>query len=477
MKSDPNNIFNGKKSDAEKQKHLLWMIIIAAVILVIAVVATVMVVRQSIRTSEILSSAATKTEEKTETETVNKETSDSAITDFNVHAGVTGDSSGERWHANAEQDKEVTPTPTEAPTETPTPEPTLSPEQQLAQQVEQKLGTMTTEEKVAQLFFITPDALNNTETTEAGDVTRSNFSQIPVGGFVLFENNIISPEQTAALNQNLKNISMERIGVEPFIGTDEEGGTVLRIADVASFGVADVGDMSGIGATGDPGQASQVGSTIGAYLSQYGFNLDFAPVADTLSNPENTVVSQRSFGTDANLVSQMVAAEVQSLEAQNVSAVLKHFPGHGSTSADSHNGAAVSYRTLDELRTIDLLPFQAGIAAGADFVMAGHISLPNATSDGLPATLSAELLTGVLRQEMGFQGIIITDAMNMGAITAYYSSPQAAIMAIQAGVDMILMPSDFRSAYSGVVAAVNNGTISQERLNESVRRILSAKMS
>lgn len=440
-----------------KKNQLLWMLCIAAAILICTIVIFFMVVRQGRQAARILN-------EGLETGQANVEQENTDVRDNSVEA------------SNTEVDKAVA-------TEIPTPEqaisqePELTPEQQLEQQIEQKLSEMTAEEKAAQLFLITPDALNNIETTQAGEVTRSNFSRIPVGGFVLFENNIISPEQTTALNQNLKEISMERIGLEPFIGVDEEGGTVLRIADNASFGLSDVGNMSAVGASGNPALAAQVGSTLAGYLSQYGFNLDFAPVADTLSNPENTVVSLRSFGTDPNLTAQMVSAEVQSLEEQNVSAVLKHFPGHGSTSADSHHGAAVSYRTIDELRTIDFLPFQAGIAAGADFVMAGHISLPNITTDGLPATLSSELLTGVLRQEMGFQGIIITDAMNMGAITEYYSSAQAAVMAVQAGADMILMPADFRSAYTGMVEAINNGTISQERLNESMRRILKIKMT
>lgn len=341
---------------------------------------------------------------------------------------------------------------------------------------EEKLASMTLEEKLAQMFFITPEALTGVSSaTRAGETTKSSFSLYPVGGLVFFENNIQTPEQIIQMNQGLTEISLERIGVIPFLGVDEEGGTVLRIADNPQFSREDVGNMSELGSTGDPQNAYEAGRTLGTYLSEYGFNLDFAPVADLWNNPENQVVKYRSFGSDSALVSEMVKKETEGLKSCGISAVLKHFPGHGSTAADSHKGAAVSLRTEEELAAEEYLPFRAGIEAGAEFIMAGHLSFPNIEGQDIPATLSYHFLTEVLREELQFQGIIITDAMNMAAIANYYTSAEAAVAAVKAGADMILMPADFENAYRGLLEAVQNGEISENRINDSVKRILVVK--
>lgn len=343
---------------------------------------------------------------------------------------------------------------------------------------EELLAGMSLEDKVAQLFFVTPDALTGVSgVTRAGDTTRAAFDRRPVGGLILFEENISGPDQLLSFTEGLTEISLDRTGVIPFIATDEEGGTVLRVAKNGSFGLSRTGNMADVGATGNETEANAAGSYIGSYLSQYGLNVDFAPVADVLTNPDNTVVRQRSFGSDGGEAAKMVAACVRGLTGYGVSATLKHFPGHGSTTGDSHKGAAVSYRTMDELRQADLLPFAAGIEAGAEFVMAGHISFPNIdTGEDVPATISRYFLTDILREEMGFDGIIVTDAMNMQAITDYYSSGDAAIKAIEAGADMILMPASFGDAYSAVQTAAADGRISEERIDESVLRILKVKL-
>lgn len=345
-----------------------------------------------------------------------------------------------------------------------------------AQEAQALLERMTVEEKVSQLFYITPDALSGVEgTTRAGDILRQAYEQYPVGGLVFFRNNLSGEDQIREMTAALKEIGEERIGAAPFLGVDEEGGTVTRVAGTEGFPVSDVGNMCLIGETGDPELALEAGSTIGAYLSDYGFTMDFAPDADVLVNPENTVVKRRSFGSDPEMTAQMTAAAAEGLQSQGVMAVLKHFPGHGATSEDSHEGFAYSERTLDELRQCEFLPFRAGIDAGVRVVMVGHISLPQAAGDSSPATLSETVIGGMLRQELGFDGIVITDAMNMGAIAENYSSGDAAVRAILAGVDMLLMPADFHSAWQAVVDAVNNGTISMERLDESVLRILTVK--
>lgn len=338
------------------------------------------------------------------------------------------------------------------------------------------IESMTLEEKVAQLFVVAPEALTGVDTaTAAGDTTRAAISDYPVGGFVYFQNNILSEEQFTEMIQNVQQYSMERTGLPMFICVDEEGGTVARISGKGVIDVPYISSMYEVGSTGDAENAYETGGTIGQYLSRLQINVDFAPVADVLSNPENTVIGSRSFGSDPELVGEMVAAEVKGLKEQGILTTLKHFPGHGDTAQDSHSGAAYSYKTLDELRECELISFQAGIEAGADLVMMGHISLPNILEDDTPASLSYTMVTEVLREELGFGGVVITDGMNMGAIANQYTSGDAAVQAILVGGDLILMSSDFYGAYEGVLAAVQAGTISEERLNESLRRILALK--
>ena len=203
-----------------------------------------------------------------------------------------------------------------------------------------------------------------------------------------------------------------------------------------------------------------------------GFNVDFAPVADVLTNPQNTVIGSRSFGSDPSIDGAMVASEVKGLHTKGMLSTLKHFPGHGDTYEDSHEGKSYVYKTREELENCEWIPFKKGIEAGSDFVMMGHISCPGITGDDTPASLSYTICTEILRDQLGFQGLVITDAMNMGAVANEYASGDAAVRAVQAGADMILMPADFSAAYAGVRNAVQNGTITEERINESVRRIL-----
>lgn len=362
---------------------------------------------------------------------------------------------------------------TETPEETETGEVT----DPMYEQAMQIATGLTLEQRVAQMFMITPDALTGVSgATRAGDSTRSAFAQYPVGGLVYMSANLTGPDQTTEMLSNMKNFSQDTVGLPIFLGVDEEGGTVNRIASNQEFGVTDVGNMSAVGASGDAQNAYNAGSTIGTYLNNLGFNMDFAPVADVLSNPDNAVVKDRSFGSDSQLVADMVCAEMNGLNEHQIAPVIKHFPGHGATSGDSHDGVVTIEKSLDELMANELIPFQQAINSGASFVMVGHISVPAITGDNTPASLSNAMVTGVLRDQMGFHGVVITDAMNMGAITAGYSSADAAVAAINAGVDIILMPDDFKSAYQGVLDAVANGTISEERINESAARIIKAKL-
>ena len=361
---------------------------------------------------------------------------------------------------------------------TASPAPTPTQEELLQIRVSEKIGSMTQEEKVAQLFFITPEALTGVAQVQtAGEVTRECFWQYPVGGIIYFEQNLSSEEQTRDMLSEIQKISQERIGLPVFTGVDEEGGTVTRVAGHAGFSAEDVGDMREIGVTGDPEQAYKAGCTIGSYLADLGFNLDFAPCADVLTNPENTVVSKRSFGSDPELVAQMVCREMDGLEEMGVFACPKHFPGHGATTGDTHQGYSYTEKTLEELESQEFLPFIRAIQRGTDFLMVGHISLPNVLKEDVPASLSEELLTGILREKLGYQGIIITDALNMGAIQNTYSSGEAAIEAFLAGSDLLLMPANFTEAYQGVLEAVQTGRISYDRLDASVYRILHVKFA
>lgn len=349
--------------------------------------------------------------------------------------------------------------------------------EELQEKVQAKLSSMSLEEKVAQLFLITPEALTGAGTvTQAGEATKAALEQYPVGGLIYFQGNIVSEQQVTDMIAKQQQFSQERIGLPLLISVDEEGGQVTRVASCANVDVPKFEDTAQIGASGDSSRAHASGQAIGSYLSRMGFNLDFAPVADTLTNPDNTVVKRRSYGSDPQTVAEMAAQNLKGLESQGVYGCIKHFPGHGATLGDTHNGYAYTDKSWEDLKESDLIPFQRCIAEGVSFVMVGHISLPQAIGDDVPASCSQTAIQGYLRGELGYQGIVLTDALNMGAIVDQYSSAQAAIKAFQAGSDMLLMPADFRSAYQGVLDAVNQGSISQERLNESVTRILKIKM-
>lgn len=344
--------------------------------------------------------------------------------------------------------------------------------------IEELMNSMTLEEKVCQLFMITPEALTGVGTvTQAGTSTQAAINQYPVGGLIYFSQNLQNPDQTRTMLSNTRRYAEERTGFPVFLSVDEEGGQVARVGSNSAFGVEKIGNMSDVGSRGDTQEAYNIGSTIGAYLKDLGFNMDAAPDTDVLTNPENQVVKYRSFGSDPQLVTDMAASELKGLNDQGIIGMYKHFPGHGGTTADSHEGYAYVDDTLEELKNGALIPFQNGIDNGIQVIMVSHISCPNVTGDNTPATLSKMMITDILRNDMGFDGMVITDALNMGAVTAQYSSADAAVAAINAGVDMLLMPEDFQSAYQGVLGAVQNGTLTEERIDESVRRILKVKLA
>lgn len=343
--------------------------------------------------------------------------------------------------------------------------------------VQQIVDSMSLEDKIAQLFIVQPEAIVDIGTvTAAGDATKQAIDKTPVGGFVYFRDNLQSEQQVQEMLSSVQKYSKDRTGLPAFLSIDEEGGTVARIAGSGRFDVTNVGNMADIGASGDVDQAKQAGDTIGTYLSDLGFNLDFAPDADVLTNPENTVVKKRSFGSDPQVVSDMSLAVAQGLAQHQVHSVYKHFPGHGATEGDTHKGYAYTNKTLDELKQSELVPFDHAIKNGAEFIMAAHISVPNITNDDTPTSLSKTMITDVLREQMGYDGIVVTDAMNMGAVTEQYTSAQAAVKALQAGADIVLMPENFQEAYQGVLDAVKNGELTEQQINTAVTRIVKVKV-
>lgn len=356
--------------------------------------------------------------------------------------------------------------------ETPEPVEEEAPEEEdiLGELAKSYFSEMSIENKVAGLFMVTPEAITGVRTaTQAGDGTQEALNQYAVGGLIYFSNNIVDKEQIMKMLSNTTTMSNYPV----FLAVDEEGGDVSRVAN-SSIEVEKVEAMSAIGADGDAAKAREAGETIGSYLKEIGFNVDFAPVADVAAG-DDSALGNRAFGSDPEIVKEMVSNAVDGIEGTGVSACLKHFPGLGSTTEDTHDGRVEITKSLEEMRASDFLPFQAGIEAGADFVMVSHATAPALDDSNVPSSLSRKVITDTLRGELGFQGVIITDALDMTAITDYYTPEEAAVMALEAGADMLLMPEDFEKAYTAVLAAVEEGKITEERIDESLERIYRVK--
>ena len=333
------------------------------------------------------------------------------------------------------------------------------------------LADMTLDQKVGQLFIACPEQL----WSAAGTVTAMSegisqaLAQYPVGGIILFADNILTPDQLLALTGDLA----ETPGIPMFIAVDEEGGIVTRLARNKAFHLPRYGSAALVGSSGDPADALEMGQTIGAYLKEYGFNLNFAPVADVNTNPSNPVIGSRAFSDQPEIAARMAAAFRDGLRENGIIATFKHFPGHGDTAQDSHTGLAVSFRTREEQEACEWLPFRE--ASALDMVMTAHVALPEITGDMTPSTLSREIVTGILRETLGFEGLVVTDAMNMGAIVESYGSAEATVAALEAGCDIILMPESLPEAFDAVIAALEEGRLSMEWLDTTVRRILEFK--
>lgn len=360
------------------------------------------------------------------------------------------------------------------------------------------IDKMTLEQKVAQLFVVSPETLTGVDSVQyAGDMTYQALQDYPVGGIVFAKDNIDSSSQFGTMTDNLQSYSEDISGLPLFLAAAEEGGSASVLgnndnldeyyensysddgSDYSSSSANSVHSgapsMSEIGRKDDSTNAYEAGKSIGSLMSAYGLNLDLAPVADVLSG-NSTGIGNRTFGTDAQTVSDMALEVIRGIQEEDVNAAMKYFPGYGAASSNM-SGFPVINSSLDELKKKEFLPYSNAIAQGLDFVMVGHISVPNVTGDDTPASLSEKMIIEVLRKDLGFKGIVMTDYLNDKTIVKNYSAADAAVKAIQAGADLLLEPDDLEAAYEGVLKAVKKGDITEDRLDESIYRILRVKLS
>ncbi len=331
---------------------------------------------------------------------------------------------------------------------------------------------MSLEDKIGQMFIVAfrKDKLGN-NLEQLDQETKTMINQHNYGGIILFSENINSNAQTKQLIQDIQGASR----VPSFIAIDEEGGKVSRLTHSPNMKATKLPGNASIGKNGNIQNAYDTGKLIATELVALGFNLDFAPVADINTNPKNPVIGNRAFGSDPQMVAAMTAAMTRGFQENGVSATLKHFPGHGDTSLDTHTGAVSVSHNIERLRQVEFVPFKKGISEGVDAIMTAHIKVPNVTGDDVPSTFSSYMLTKILRKELGYRKLIITDSLEMRAVTDHYTSGEAAVAAINAGADILLMPRNIEEAYNAISEAVKKGDISEERINESVIRILRVK--
>ena len=326
--------------------------------------------------------------------------------------------------------------------------------------VEQAIDEMSLDAKIAQMLIVQPIGQQLT------DDMRAQLASAPYGGYILLADNMSSLASTRSYIQSLQQASKTPL----IISTDQEGGLVQRLRSVTGQRSTYIPAMYDLGLTGNIELAKEVGRVMAEEMRVLGINVDFAPDADVFSNPNNTVIGRRSFSADPTIVSNMSHSLARGLEENGVSACYKHFPGHGNTSTDSHYSLPVINLTREQLDQSDLIPFKNAITNNARMIMAGHIAMPKITGDNTPATLSKPLLTDLLRNELGFKGLIVTDGLNMGALARNYSEADIYYRAVEAGADILLMPTNPTLAIQSI-----KEHISEERINESVQRIMQFK--
>lgn len=339
------------------------------------------------------------------------------------------------------------------------------------------LKNMTAEEKVGQIFMLNLEQIDNRkgsfyEFRKFNRTMQKNIEKYHIGGVILFSRNIAKRKQTINLTSKLLHADRTPL----FIAVDEEGGRVARIASNPKMKTTSFPTAEEIGKTKDDEYTYKMGKTIGSEIRELGFNVNFAPVADVRTSELNEEIGDRSFGSNPDKVSEFVSAFIQGMDNAGICGTVKHFPGQGSSNGDTHQGSVDIDSSITMLRKNDFVPFQAGIAAGADFAMVSHISVSKVTESAEPASMSELIMQTILREELGFEKVIITDAFDMASITKDYTPAEAAYNAFMGGADIILMPQNFVEAYEEIFSKVADGTIGEDRLNASVLRILAVKI-
>ncbi|MFP4301873.1 MAG: glycoside hydrolase family 3 protein [Spirochaetaceae bacterium] len=350
--------------------------------------------------------------------------------------------------------------------------PETAPERRVEQQVERIMRAMSPEERIGQLIFpaIMKDSAGRPISRVTEDV-RSLLREVEPGGILLFGPNFTTVEETRAFLSELQGLSE----IPLVFAVDQEGGVVSRLTESSSLPATPIPPAATVGAAGSEDLARELGRVVGAELRSLGIVMNLAPVADVNTNPSNPVIRERAYGEDPRRVGRIVAAVVEGMQSEGVAAVLKHFPGHGDTYDDTHHGSATVYHDLQRLRDVEFVPFRSGIEAGARGVMTGHITVPEVLGSEEPATFSPEFLGGLLREELGFDGLVVTDSLSMAALINYYAQDEIVYRALEAGNDILLRPLYARRAYEALLDGVASGRLSQERIDESVRRILQFK--
>lgn len=341
----------------------------------------------------------------------------------------------------------------------------------LKYQAQVLMRKMTLEEKICQMMFVCPEDLTGETYTvawPANGVLRS----YPVGGILLFGQNVVSETQLKKLTDDILSDAAHSSCYAPFIAVEEEGGSVSRIANKLGYPLAD--SPASLGKQNSKEKAYLAGKNIGEYLNRFHISLNFAPVADVLVEPDNEL-KVRCFGSDAQTVAEFAVSMADGLQDSGVLACFKHFPGQGAAVGKVYKGTSRSRRSLDQMRACELIPFARGIANGIPMIMVSHMTA-RGIDDSAPASFSYAVTTGLLRDEMRFDGVIITDSLRGGAITSVYRTAKAVRQCVLAGTDMLLLPSDLNEAVFGLVDAVKSGEISEKRIDESVEKILAMKI-
>ncbi|MBS4196312.1 beta-N-acetylhexosaminidase [Lederbergia citri] len=330
--------------------------------------------------------------------------------------------------------------------------------------ISETIEGMSLDEKIGQMILA---GITGT-TLDANN--KSLITKYKIGGYIFYKENLVSPQQSVQLLNEIKSYDQT---LPPLLGVDQEGGHITRLPG----GLVNIPTNQEIGAINNGQFSYKVGMLLGKELKAFGFNLDFAPVLDVNSNPKNPVIGDRSFGNNPEIVSDLGIETMKGIQSQHVIATIKHFPGHGDTSVDSHLELPVINKSLKQLEDLELIPFRSAINNGADVVMVAHILLPQ-LDDNFPASMSKPIMTDILRNQLGFNGVIITDDMTMGAITEHFDIGRAAVQSLKSGSDIILVGHEYNyivETFSSIKSAVQKGEISEQRINQSVERIITLK--